>query len=202
MTNSINHYSPADLDSLRIAIEKYIDRRIVTPADFDFLADAVRSSVRQSVSATTLKRLWGYINDTGREYRPGRYTLCTLARFIGFRDFEDFLNGTPAREIQSREFFGDILDSSSLPEGALIEISWSPGRVCTLRHIQENSFTVVSSVNSKLRADDIVNCESIVQLAPLFFSSVRRANEPPMTYIAGARTGIRYRLVTDDRLIP
>lgn len=193
-SNSLVSYD--DIEALKQSVERHIGRRIVTPADFDFLADAISCDVKQSVSATTLKRVWGYINDAGADYRPGRYTLCALALFIGYPDYETFVAQLPnADSIQSQTYKGLSLISSSLPDDKLIELRWSPGRIVTLRHIHGDEFEVLRSVNSKLRAGDIVSCASFADFTPAWFSKVVRGDNNPVSYIAGARNGIRYTIL-------
>lgn len=181
------------VSELRQAVETFIDRRIKTPADFNYLADAIREHSRLSLSATTLKRTWGYIRDTGKEYLPGRYTLCVLARFIGYRDYEDFLDR--ATHFQSATYIGQTLDCASLDSGAEVLVRWEPGRLCRLRHIEGTAFEVIESVKGKLQSGDRVECGSMTQNAPLYFSRVNRSGEEMMTYVAGTRSGIRFELL-------
>ncbi len=190
LTHKISHEGVA---ALRSQVETYVDRRIVTPADYDYLSRAIREQVRQSVSATTLKRIWGYIRDTGDEYMPGRYTMCALARFIGFRDYEDFVDAYNSGKVQSLAYRGETVMSADLPQGAVIEVCWAPGRRIHLTALGGNTFRVLEAVNAKIIANDVVECASFTQNAPLYFNRVLRHGEAPMSYVAGSRSGIRFR---------
>ena len=59
-------------------IESAIGQRLRTPKDFDYLRKCIYARLRIIVSSTTLKRLWGYLNDGGE---PREATLTTLCRF-------------------------------------------------------------------------------------------------------------------------
>ncbi len=84
-----------------------------TPRDFDFLAEAVFEKLRQSVSASTLKRFWGYLPP----YSTTRIsTLDLLAQFIDYHDWDDFCHhASPSDE-------GATPDA--LPPSPAIERPW------------------------------------------------------------------------------
>lgn len=76
-----------DIDRLRQAIEQAVGRQMQTPKDFEFLAVCIFDKTHQSVSVSTLKRLWGY---TAQYATTRTATLDLLARFIGYSSWEDF----------------------------------------------------------------------------------------------------------------
>ena len=49
---------------LREDIEKEVGRIMHTPKDFDFLSECIFNKLHQTVSPTTLKRLWGYLQES------------------------------------------------------------------------------------------------------------------------------------------
>ena len=76
-----------DIDRLRKAIEQDIGRQMQTPKDFEFLSACIFQRLQQTVSVSTLKRLWGYTSS----YATTRTTtLDVLARFVGYDNFEHF----------------------------------------------------------------------------------------------------------------
>ena len=52
-----------------------------TPKDFDVLSDSIFEKTHQSISPTTLKRLWGYLQEPSI---PRSSTLNLLAQYVGF----------------------------------------------------------------------------------------------------------------------
>ena len=64
------------LASLRELIETTVDRKMKTPRDFDFLSEQIFDKLHETVSPTTLKRLWGYIQE---QSMPRKATLDVLA---------------------------------------------------------------------------------------------------------------------------
>lgn len=78
---------------LRYLIEKKLGIRILTPKDFTLCRDAIFEELRVNISISTLKRYWGYVS-IGSNYLPNRYTLNTLAKFVGFTDWDDFCSSS------------------------------------------------------------------------------------------------------------
>lgn len=70
------------------AIERQMGRAMQSPLDFKWLSGRVFERVHETLSPTTLMRLWGY--RTG--VVPRQATLDILARFLGYEDYREFLN--------------------------------------------------------------------------------------------------------------
>lgn len=66
-----------------------------SPKDFEVLHQHIFEKIHQSISTSTLKRVWGYMSGYS-SVRP--HTLDLLARYIDYRDFEDFCEqqGSPS----------------------------------------------------------------------------------------------------------
>lgn len=181
---------PEELERLKKEVENYVSFPIVTPDDFDRLANTIQEEGCGYVSATTLKRIWGYIKDTGTDYQPSAYSLRTLCNFIGFKDMENFSQS--AFTIQSKEYTGNFVESRLLPVNTEVRLYWQPNRKCVLRHIGATLFEVIEVENSHLRKDDIVECGCFTQHAPLYFTRIFRKNTTPTTYMAGSANGITF----------
>ena len=68
-------------------IEQVVGRKMRTPKDFDFLSGCIFETLHQNISATTLKRLWGYLSEP---VTPRVSTLNLLAQFVGAENWEAF----------------------------------------------------------------------------------------------------------------
>jgi hypothetical protein len=75
------------LAQLRETIEKVVDRKMKTPKDFDFLSGCIFETLHSNISATTLKRIWGYLAEPTV---PRLSTLNLLAQFVGADNWEAF----------------------------------------------------------------------------------------------------------------
>lgn len=181
---------PEELERLKKEVENYISTPIVTPDDYERLSKTIQGEGCGYVSATTLKRIWGYIKDAGEDYQPSAYSLRILCNFIGFKDMDEFSNS--AFPIQSKEYTGNFVESRLLPVNAEVTLHWQPNRRCVLRHIAATLFEVIEVENSHLHKDDIVECGCFTQHAPLYFTRVFRKNATPTTYMAGSANGITF----------
>ena len=75
------------IQQLRDAIEQNTGKPPATPKEFDVLAADIYEQLHESVSASTLKRIWGYV---GADSTPRNATLNVLAKFVGYNDWHDF----------------------------------------------------------------------------------------------------------------
>ena len=183
----MNKYAP-EIMALRQDVEQELKRRIKTPYDFEFLAGVVWERLHENISPTTLKRLWGYIDgaDTTR-----RTTLCLLARFIGYQDWEAYLAALTARtDIESDLFQGEGITIDDLNEGECIEVSWLPNRRCVFRYEGDAHFLVLEAENSKLRVGDRFETACFIIGKPMYLDRLIRGNEPPTAYVAGSKNGL------------
>ncbi|MDE6648879.1 MAG: hypothetical protein K2K45_03010 [Muribaculaceae bacterium] len=193
-----NHIDIEQLDLLKKQVERRLNFPLKAPDDYSRLSDLLKDEGCGTVSATTLKRIWGYISDTGSDYRPNAYTVTALCRLIGFRDIEEFCASD--FPVQSHEFSGKFVESHKLPQDIEIELRWQPNRVCILRHVKATLFKVVSVENSTtLREGDLVECGCFTQHAPAYFSRVFSEGRDPSTSIAGSASGITYRILNHDK---
>ena len=104
------------LETLKRLIEQTIGRKVKSPKDFTFLASRIFDKMGETLSTSTLKRLWGYLPGYAT-IRPS--TLDLLARFVGYSDWDQFLEQqqqqTPDCE-QSPESGTPSSDSGTPPD--------------------------------------------------------------------------------------
>ena len=86
-----------NIQRLREAVETVAGRRMLTPKDFDYLRNCIYEKCHEMVSISTLKRLWGY---NRYENTPRKSSLNPIARYVGFRDWDDFLQNNSDNEKQ------------------------------------------------------------------------------------------------------
>lgn len=84
--NEINTQEEA-LSRLLRRVEEKVGREMKTPKDFEFLSAQIFELTRRTISVSTLKRIWGYI-DSYKSVRES--TLDLLAQFAGYDNFHHF----------------------------------------------------------------------------------------------------------------
>ena len=72
---------------LREKVETQLGRKLITPKDFEYLVDQIFEKTHDSISVSTLKRVWGYVPANGVTRES---TFDVLARFAGYESFSQF----------------------------------------------------------------------------------------------------------------
>ena len=111
-----------------IDIEKAINKEVRTPKDFEELRECIYKRLHLMVSPTTLKRIWGYLNDN---VQTRSSTLDILAQYIGYSNFRDYVNNKAKyqEEIQSSPVISrklNVQDELSVNDKLLL--TWPPNR--------------------------------------------------------------------------
>ena len=71
-----------ELNALLSEVERKYGRRIATSTDFEALSVVIEHEINEMISASTLKRLWGYVSSNPS---PRVSTLDILSRYVGSR---------------------------------------------------------------------------------------------------------------------
>lgn len=180
----------SEMNYLMSLVEKKFQKDIKTSTDFAALAEDIENELKESVSISTLKRMWGYVS---MNPTPRLSTLDILSRYVGKADYKTFCHDLSHTDAFQSSFFTiDFVNARDLEPGAVLEIGWDPGRVVTLKHIDEFSFEVISSVNSKLREGDRFKVASFVKGVPLFITKILRDGEFTPSFIAGRQDGLNH----------
>ena len=79
-----------ELNYLLTQVEKHYGRRVATATDFEALSVFIEHETGELLSASTLKRLWGYVSSRPS---PRKDTLDILCRFIGILPAWDWPTG-------------------------------------------------------------------------------------------------------------
>lgn len=177
-----------EIVELRKKIEESVERVMHTPADFDFLSGAVWERIREYISPTTLKRTWGYL-DGVKNIRFS--TLETLARFAGFKSWDNYLAERRFAQEQNSVFISaGVIEAAWLAEGDVVEVEWNPDRRVRFRHLGSSRFEVVESVNSHLDVGDTAAVMLFVPGEPLLLSELSHRGKTGLTYLCGGKGGL------------
>lgn len=158
------------------------------------LAETIFIHTKSMVSATTLRRFWGYQEQSGG---VSLNTVNTLARLIGYDDFESFAGAPDLSSQSTSEMLAEshVVSADRLNIGMRLIVTWSPDRKLVLEYIGSETFRVQESQNSKLQKDDTFLCRQFVSGMPLFCNRLLRAGFPTMSYVCGKVGGIRVKSV-------
>ena len=179
-----------EMNYLMSLVEKKFRKNVKTSTDFNALAAEIESETSESVSASTLKRMWGYVN---MNPVPRQSTLDVLSRYIGKSDFKAFCEDLKSSKAFNSTFFtADFIDAKDLQPEECVEIGWAPDRLVTLKYLGGCQFEVISSKNSKLDSGDRFTATNFIKGLPLYISQILRNGELTPSYIAGRQGGLTH----------
>lgn len=181
------------IDCLKREVERRIGFAPEFLPDFEKLRDALCESSPETLSLSTLKRLWGYVEGW---QSPRIGTLDILARYVGQPDYRHFVEkcdiDNPA---QSRFLTEDVLSVHHLEPGAELELTWLPGRKVRVRYEGDFCFEVVENHASKLQTGYRLRCTLLGQGHPLYADVSVPGERESRPYLAGKESGINFRLL-------
>lgn len=160
-----------------------------TPCDFNTLSIKILKKTQNTISVSSLKRLWGYV-----QYRsmPSPSTLNILARFNGYSDWETFAKENSTATSETSEFLqGEILDLENVQKGEKIEINWERNKRCLIQNIKDNIFRVIEADNIKLKEGDIFQLDNLCVGMPLCARDIKRNSLTIPAYIGARKEGIK-----------
>ena len=175
-------------------VEERLGRGMLSPKDFEYLHGIITSELNESVSVSTLKRLWGYSKYLSS---PSVSILSILCRLVGYRDWEDYrANREKEDNAPSAIVLNDkITVATDLEVGDRIRLTWAPQRVCDIQYHGDGDFEVLASQNTEIKAGDWFCCSLIVSGEPLWLSNLRQYGKAPVAYVCGKQGGVRFEIM-------
>lgn len=183
----MNIFKPEIAELLAIVEKKYA-LSLQTTTDFDAFSLHLKNEFGEIISTSTLKRLWGYVNDA---HNPRVHTLDLLSRYIGYAHFSAFCAWLKSTSAYNSSFFSakQVL-SKELKPGVKIEIGWSPNRYLLLCYKGNACFEVEEAKQSKLMKGDCFEATSFLIGQPLSLPYVLRDGVRTSPFIAGRNGGL------------
>ena len=183
----MNIYKP-EIAELLLLVEKKYNKALQTSTDFDEFSFFLKKNLHVEISPSTLKRLWGYVNDS---HQPRMRTLDLLSNYLCFGDFADFCNYLKTSSVYNSSFFSATqITAKELIPGEELEIGWSPNRYLRLAYRGETLFEVCEAKQSKLKVGDLFETASFLKGQPLFLPYVLRDGVRTSPFIAGRNGGL------------
>ena len=177
-----------ELNSLLTEVENKFGKRIATSTDFEYLSADIESTSGEQISASTLKRLWGYVNSNPI---PRNTTLDILSHYIGERNFKEFcINLKKKANVESGHFASKYIAVSEIAVGQKLLIGWKPDRLVKIEYSGDFTFKILSSENSQLQVGDEFEATAFSLGFPLYIPFVLRGSEKLPSYIAGSFNGL------------
>lgn len=177
-----------ELNFLLKEVERAYGRRVATTTDFESLSIVIEHEIGELLSASTLKRLWGYVGD---RRTPRLDTLDILSRFCGKKDFREFCTWLAEESgVDSQFFTVRYIRASDLAVGGILSLGWALDRLVKVEYLGSGRFRIVTSANSKLHAGDEFEAEGFMLGCPLYITAIYREGKILPAYVAGRVHGL------------
>ena len=176
------------IEKLKQMLKSQFGRDMETPADFSDLSDDIRIKLKcSSISATTLKRLFGYIK---YDKCISLSSLSLLARYLGYSGWNAFCMNYKS---ESDFISSQVIYSKNLSKGDSVAFEWNPNRYCLAEFLGKDRFLVKDAQHCKLEIGDTFTTTQFILNNPLIITDliqVRMPGEPPKKYVAGNKSGL------------
>lgn len=181
----------ACINSIKADILEKIKRTLESPADFDYLSQEIQKSCGETVSSTTLKRIFGYIPSISATRLS---TLSVLARYLGYSGWSTYIQAKNNNQSVNSDFVVTrTIVTSSLNIGDIVHFEWSPGRVCEAEFLGGDRFIITLSKNTKLQIGDTFQTSAFVNgiaFTAINLKQARGVNSRCQNYSVGQKSGI------------
>lgn len=185
LTKERNQYN---IECLRQDVERKVGRSINTPSDFNFLYLEICRELNDAPSISTLKRMWAYVKNTSSRSLS---TLNILARFIGYRDWNDYLESLMRdKRVESGFLSANSILSSNLRVGDCVVCTWNPDRRIVAEYMGENRYRVKEAEQCKLQVGATFSALIFTKGLPLCVTGVEYEGSKFGDYVAGEKTGL------------
>lgn len=183
----MNVFKPEIAELLLLVEQKYAGS-LCTTTDFEMLSVHLKLECGLLLSPSTLKRLWGYVNDI---HKPRVNTLDALSRYLCHKNFKEFCSWLKSSSVYNSSFFtAQQIVSKELKMGSVVEIGWSPNRYLRLSYKGDAWFEVLEAKQSKLKEGDCFEATSFLMGQPLSLPYILRDGIRTLPFIAGRNGGL------------
>lgn len=181
--------------SLRRDVGRRFGKRLETTTDFTRLSTEIVISKAGYISASTLKRYWGYVKHPYVSKRIS--TLDILARYIGYGNFNHYAASIDNLEATDSDYNSSLsLDVQTLRPGTKLCISWHPDRDLIAIYQGKLIFLITECRNSRLAPGMLIKCMTLVKGHPLILNVINAESpEESIIYIAGKKHGIDWKIL-------
>lgn len=165
---------------------------------FEVLAQAIFDLTGDRLGVNTIKRLFGF---NIKKVVSRRSTLDILARYLDFTDFDTLLLELGEESDISAFSPVESVESSRLPYGAHVKITYDPNRILKLKYLGNFKFCVEEAIGSKnLKEGDELIIAQIAVGHRLVASHVYRGGLDMGAYEAARSQGVKEIEVNDSSL--
>ena len=174
-------------EALKVKIEERFGKKLRYTSDLDALAQAIVDETKEPIGVSTLKRMFGFVSQT---VTPRLSTMDIIAQYCGYPNYK-LMSHDLGTDIEISDFteVQEIL-SSQIEEGAMLQLTYDPGRVLVLTYIGDNYYIVNESQKSKLQKGDKLKITHLTKGFELVAGEVIREGKNLGSYTSAKQGGL------------
>ena len=169
-------------------LEEKFGQPVRYPKDCEALAAEISTTCKQRISASTIKRLYGFVQNIEQ---PRLYTLDVISNYLGYSYWENLLTSLNTQPKSSNETIEQLI-STELEKDTLVEIGYEPHRIIGLKFIGNNQFEAIHSSDSKILKGDLISFQHANLHYPLLIIEIIRSEKNIGQYLAGSVSGVTF----------
>lgn len=171
---------------LKDRIQKKYGSKIKYPKDCYGLAEHIKSECKCIVSASTLKRAFGFT--PGTEYlRPA--TKDAIANYLSYDDWDKLQDDLLGKKV-SRKPVIEHLPASDIPTGQVVLVSFGKNAFIKLLALGQRRFAVMDCCKVKLEAHYEIEFKELKKDYPLLVSFTKPSGTRVAEVVLGEITGV------------
>lgn len=170
---------------VRKKVELRFQQSVRYSSDCDALSRAIYAQTKCQISASTLKRMFGFY----KWAEPRLASLDAIATYCGYNSYDDLLNdiveGKPKREQRI-----ESIECAGLKRGVRFHIQFGIFTHIEIECVSSNRFRLLSQDKSGLIVGDVLELRKVELNLPMLVNRIKR-NELTLTgLIVGKVTGV------------
>ena len=154
--------------------------------DCEVLANKIGSQSNCRLSASTIRRLFGFIKET-KEVRI--HTLDVISNYLGHTSWDELIQTLNQEEDIKPDIITE-LKLSRLKTGDKYSYTYKPDAEVTFECVAKSRFKVIDSKNGQLKKGDIFTANMILLHYPFFIRQADQVNNSFVQVIEGKISGI------------
>ncbi len=154
-------------------IELKANMKIRYSSDCDILAEKIFTECRFNISASTLRRLFGFVKGT-KTVRI--QTLDAISNYLGCSTWDELIQPLNKESKVTTQIITEI-KANKIKVGDKYQYTYKPEAEIIVEYIGKSYFKVISAKNSPLKNDDLFKVGTLALHHPLFISEIERNGE-------------------------
>ena len=174
--------------AIKDKVEQKYGSTVRYPVECDALAEDISKATGRSISSSTIKRLWGFIEGASA---ARSYTLDTVAEYCGHSCFDDLIESfNPEKKEQKSNLVK--VQASEIGSNQVIVIGFGGDQSVQLQRDRKTTFRVISGNHPKLKEQQRISFNSVEVGYPMF---IRCHDIDSGSLTLGSISGVTFLLV-------